>query len=217
MHVSARILRAEADQLACRPRYLTTREIERQENILDTATILLARHGTHAVTFRLMATALRLAPATLRFHYVDLDDLLGAILQRHLHRLADLLSAVPEAPAETLHARRRQAWHDATRGAFGALNEAHTLLLRDRHMLPPDLRDPIELTYHGLAALLVADPLPEALALIDLPAIAPSGIETLLAGLAPLAPPPRPQEPWPPPPLRKPARKLARPPRQLVC
>lgn len=211
MLVSPRILRAEALCLACHPRELTSREIARQERILDTATELLARHGMRAVTFGALALALRLAPATLRFHFVDLDDLLGEILRGHLQRLAELLGDVPAEPEATLHTRRRAAWAQATRAGLGGTTPAHTLLLRDRHGLPADLLENIEATYRNLGLLLAGPDLPEALTLLDDPAIAPARAEILIAALlaAPALRPEASPDAVPPAPLhpgRKPRR-----------
>lgn len=178
--ISPRILRAEADSLDCRPRHLTDRELEREEKILDTAEVLLARHGAYRITFANLCLALRLTRAALRFHFIDMDDLLGALLRRHLQELGEILAAA------TTPAARREAWRRATTLPDGTHTNAHTLLLRDRASLPEDLRAEIETEYRRLGALLSPEAPAEALALLATLDVSLSNITAMLsAAVAP--------------------------------
>jgi AcrR family transcriptional regulator len=164
----------------------------------------MAEHGRDTITLTSMALALRIARSTLRHYFCDLDALLAEILHRHLRRLADALGEIPYDDPD-LHRKRRAAYLNATRTPLGGLNEAHLLLVRDRHLLPDDLLPLVE-SYRTSIGLLVAGPDPEpVLALLDNPACYPEAIEATLAPRTPHqanpAQPPalQPVRPQPPP------------------
>jgi AcrR family transcriptional regulator len=97
MFIPARILRATARSLDPNPRYLTTREREREERVLSLGKGLLAIYGRNAIKFGEMAAGLEISPTTLRRHFTDLDALLGEILRLHLRGLS---SAIGEVDAD---------------------------------------------------------------------------------------------------------------------
>jgi AcrR family transcriptional regulator len=109
MEIPHRILRAHALDLDPTLRDLTTRELERQERILKIAQSLFVRYGRHTITFRGLATAMKMATATLRKHYTCLDALLAALLHRHLQQITKAMGEVPqEAPNRAQAPRRRR-------------------------------------------------------------------------------------------------------------
>jgi hypothetical protein len=74
---------------------------------------------------------------------------------------------------------------------MGGLTEAHLLLVRDRHTLPPDERDGIELIRYGIGELLTDGDVEDAFLFLDAPLLAAARIESYIAGRAP-EPPSRP-------------------------
>jgi AcrR family transcriptional regulator len=146
MEINARILRAQVNKVAPPPP-LTPRQQARETRILTAAEHLLARHGTENITYRLMAVALTLTTATLRWHFVDLHALLAEILRRHLKTIAEALQAIPANQPEA----RAAAYRAATHHQDGTPKDAHILLLRDRHLLPPDELEDIEPAYKTTA------------------------------------------------------------------
>lgn len=152
----------------------------RQETILDVARYLIADEGLENITFTRLARALRMSPATLAFHFVDLPALLGHIIRQHLRALSAELGHVRADDPDRYH-KRRAAYLAYTRTPLGGLTEAHLLLVRDRHTLPPDERDGIEDIRRGIGELLTDDLVEEAFALLDLPYLDPARVEARLA------------------------------------
>jgi AcrR family transcriptional regulator len=187
MHISPRILRAEADALDPNPPQLTARQQAREAKILATATMLLARHGPHTIKFRALALALRISPSTLQTHFIDMDDLLGAILKRHLAALAAIIDAVPHN-APNRSALQRAAWANAIHEGE-QLTGAHVLLTNFRHLLPEDLRLPIEAELRRLGETMAGTLAEPALHLLSLPNFSMPRIEAALQTLANSRPP----------------------------
>ena len=182
MQTPARTLRAEEDDHSPRRDELTQRDRDRRGRILDSATRLMARHGRNTIGLGNFALALRVAPGAVRRLFTDLDSLLAEILHRHLQ---DVSKAVGEVPhdAPNLHAARRAAYVKATRTAFGAPTDAQLLMTRDRHLLPPDLREPLEDVRRCLGQVLDNDFPDAALALVDLPQLEMPQIEAALGAM----------------------------------
>jgi AcrR family transcriptional regulator len=147
MEITARILRAQVNKIAPPPP-LTPRQQARETRILAGAEHILARYGTENITYRLLAVALTLTTATLRWHFVDLHALLAEILRRHLKTIAEALQASPANQPEA----RAAAYRAATHHQDGTPKDAHILLLRDRHLLPPDELEDIEAAYQTTPA-----------------------------------------------------------------
>ena len=183
MTPSPRVCRAMVEHLLGAP-VLTERQQRREARILAAAQHLLVHFGSGCISFRALATALRISTATLAWHYTDMDALLGEILRRHLRLITEALAAVPRTAANR-QPLLRQAYLRATRSAGGGLHEAHILLTRDRHLLPEDERGPIEHTLRAIGQALAGASGPEALAGLSGPeALAGlSGMEAL-AGLS---------------------------------
>ncbi len=186
MPISLRILRNLADQAAPRPP-LTRPQQEREARILHVGEALLARFGRHGITFALMATALRIGTAALRWHYADLDALLADILRRHLQSITASLDAVPASTPNHPQALRA-AYLAATRNPDGSLTSAHLLLTRDRHLLPQDELDPIEAIRHAIARRLAANAPADTIDIADSPWIDAARLEAVLTTVAALPP-----------------------------
>jgi AcrR family transcriptional regulator len=187
----ARILRASADNRHQRPEQ-TPREIEREERILAVAQTVMAEHGRHEISFTSMALALRMVRATLRQHFCDLDELLAAILHRHLRRLSYAIGEVPQDAPDRLP-KMRAAYLAHTRTILGGYTEAHLLLVRDRHLLPAELFASIDSIRHNLGDILAYGHAEEVLDLLDMRSLSAPRIEAHLALIT--APAPEPAEP----------------------
>jgi len=195
METPARILRAFAKDIDPALRDLNTRQYERQERILKIAQHLMARFGRHAISFSGLATAMKMATQTLRFHYCDLDELLAEILRRHLMAIAKAFGQVPDGPDRPK--ALRAAYYAFTRTGFGGFIEAHGLLIHELRHLPPDLRETLEQMQHSLADSMA--PLSDqnmagkVLTLLDSPCFSLDEIELCLAPLPASPPAPKPK------------------------
>ena len=181
MTAPARILRAIAESRHQRPEP-TPRELEREERILAGAQTAMAELGRGAITFTSMALALRMVRATLRHHFCDLDELLAAILHRHLRRLSYAIGEVPQ-DAPDRPQKMRAAYLAYTRSDVGFHTDAHLLLVRDRTLLPEDLVTNIEAARRDLGDLLARGHAEAALNLLDTPSLDAPCIEAALAGI----------------------------------
>jgi AcrR family transcriptional regulator len=198
-----RILRALVDDLPGHRPTLTPRQQDREAAILHVAEVLMARFGRAKLTMTNFALALRMSRATIRFHFVDLDCILSEILLRHLRAIAGAIGAVP-LDAPDLFAARRAAYLAATR-TFGAAKPAHRLLVRDRHILPPDLLQTVEQMRDIVAESVGGTQGAMVLALLDMEEFQAAQIEAMVAALGAPAPAPKATEPAarpPSPPIR---------------
>jgi AcrR family transcriptional regulator len=193
MPTPTRILRTLADGLPNARPILSARELDRQDRILDTACALMARYGRANLTFSALAIAMRLAPATIRRHFPDLDTILFELLLRHLQAICRAIAEIPFTHPNA-QAAKRAAYMAYTRTAFSAPTDIHTLLVRERHTLPPDLEAQIEEVRDIIGNLLVNEWPDAALSLLDNPFLQPPQIEATLAAIAtPSVPPPKPK------------------------
>jgi AcrR family transcriptional regulator len=168
MQLSIRALRRHLDHAGHPPLPLTKRQAETRARILTLAQCLMAEFGAKSIKFTALAHALRIAPATLRFHFADHDALLAALLTCHLESLAETLAETPNAGKE-----RRAAYRAATRTTSDTLTEAHTLLRRDRRALHPEERAAIDTARRRIATLLAGDAAPHTNRQPAAPASAP--------------------------------------------
>ena len=189
----ARILRAIAESRHQRPEP-TPRELEREERILAVAQTVMAEAGRHEISFTSMALALRMVRATLRHHFCDLDELLAAILHRHLRRLSYAIGEVPHDAPDRLP-KMRAAYLAHTRTILGGYTEAHLLLVRDRHLLPPELLTSIDFIRHNLGDILAYGHAEEALDLLDSRYLSAARIEEFIAILTAPQAEPKPAQP----------------------
>jgi AcrR family transcriptional regulator len=197
MHISPRLLRAEAETMSINKRLLTDKEVEREARILDTAQRLMASFTRGALSIAGLAGALGMAPATIRRHFVDIDSILAEILVRHLLAVCQAIGRIPrDQPGRA--AALRAAYLASTRTAGGGLTEAHLLLLRERHTLPTDLAEQIESFRQDIGRALAGGHAAKALSLLDNTELQAQEIATLLGSSAPpraALPAPKPAEP----------------------
>ncbi len=184
MPTAPRLLRAEIEDIpGARPR-LSQRELDRQEVILAAGRRVLVNHGRAGIRLSDLATALGMAPGTIRRYFPDLDCLLGEILVRHLLSISSAIGrAVRDVPIAERQPAARTAYLAATRTVLGGHTEAHLLLLRERHHLPPDQLGPIEGTRAGLGDMLAGEHGTAALGLLDMPELTAGQIEGMLCVL----------------------------------
>ena len=96
--------------------------------ILDAAQHLMVNHGRGAFRLTDFALAMRMAPQTIRRHFVDLDCVLAQILHRHLMAIVRALAEIPRDAPNRARAHR-SAYLALTRTPFGNPTEAHLLLI----------------------------------------------------------------------------------------
>ena len=212
MLTAPRILRAEVEASEPPPPF-TPRQQARHDRILRAAELLLSRHGREGLNFATLAMALRIGTAALRFHFVDMEALIGCILRSHLAHIVETLEAVPREGPDW-PARMRAAYFAATRTSAGAFLQPHQILLRDAWKLPPDERDPIDETRAAIAALMLPALGHTPLSVLDLP-LAPAALERQAVAISTIPPGPPPSQadspPEPPPdPPRRPNYFMAR-------
>lgn len=206
-----RSLRSQADAVGKNgPDFkFNRRDWERHDAILLTGEILLARHGHMSFSFRAFALAMRLSRCTLERHFIDLHDLLGEILRRHLAKVIDAIAKVPRDTPNRLQAMRH-AYLAATRNAEGDFTDAHLLLIRDRAKLPPDILDAVDGAHYGIGVML-SEPgkVTDTLEILDWEGVTPDEIELVLADED--QPAPAKQAPDHPPPATPPIEPAAEP------
>jgi len=188
---------------------LTDKQREREERIIFAAQTLMATFGGDTLTIGKLALALRMTPATIRRHFIDIDSILAEILLRHLIAVSRAIGQVP-VEAANRQALQRAAYLEATRTPWGGLTEPHLLLIRARHTLPDDLAKPIEGMRQIIGEGLGGAHAETALTLLDAPHLQAPQIEAMLATLTgagnpTAAPAPKPARPQAPPPAPAPA------------
>jgi AcrR family transcriptional regulator len=200
MPTDPRIHRTHVDN-RCRNRPpLSEKQRERQEFIIEATQTLMACFSADHFTIGSLALALRMTPAAIRRHFIDVESILAEILMRHLVALARAIGQVPQDHPDR-RAAQRAAYFEATRDGWGAFTEPHQLLLRARHTLPDDLARPIEQMRHLLGEALAGDRGETAFTVLDAAHLTLPRIESMLA-----ASDPRPAAPAQPeaPPTQKP-------------
>jgi AcrR family transcriptional regulator len=180
MHISPRIIRAEAEALGCLPKFLTDRERERRDNILRLGRAVLAKHGRDRVRFIDICVGLNLTVAAVRRYFVDTDALLGDILHRHLRALVTELAKIPQ-DAPDRDRKRRAAYIAATRTPVGGLTADHLLLVRDLKLLPEDVRIPLDDLRCEIGKTVAGGHFELALELLDQPYLDAADVEARLA------------------------------------
>ncbi len=207
MQTEPRILRTHVDNRTRRPP-LTDKQREREERIITATRTLMASFAGDTLTIGKLALALRMSPATIRRHFIDIDSILAEILLRHLIEISRAIGKIPrEHPA--WHAAARAAYIEATRTGWGALSDAHLLLIRARHTLPDDLAKPIEDMRQLIGEALAGEHAETALTLLDAPHLQPPQIEAMLAAsqAKPAPKPAAPRQAAPPAPPQAPQKR----------
>jgi AcrR family transcriptional regulator len=190
MFTPARILRATIEKVHGEPP-LTARQRAREERILAEGQSQMALHGSHKITVAGLAKYLGISRDALCFHFCDIESLLAAILYRHIANIAAELAKIP-GDAANRDQLRRAAYVAFTRTESTALTEPHRLLVRDRHLLPDDLRPGVEAARRDLGSILTASQPERALSLLDSPNFSLEQIELAMGACpASAASPPR--------------------------
>jgi AcrR family transcriptional regulator len=223
MQTPARILRARALERDRIPRFLNPKQRDRHERILSLSQYIFLTEGFQTISFRSLAIALRMATSTLRYHFADLDALLGELLRRHLRNLAAELAKISHDVPNRQRACRA-AYLAFTRVGAGSLSEPHHLLVEYAHLLPLDERQIIDRMRDGLADTLAGNLGHEALLLLDSPLMNGRLIEAALAAMddatnaaAPPVSPEPPQPEAPPAKVQSPPPNRPYQPRHLPC
>ena len=191
MPIPARIIRRQCDDLPGQRPKTSWAEQDRRDRILDGAQSIMATYGRAAIRLTDFALGMRMAPATIRRAFPDMDYLLAEILYRHLRAIVAAMAKVAyDAPNRDQ--ARRSAYLAATRTALGGPTDAHILLTRDRHLLPPDEAEPLDALRLSIGDMLAGPNAVAALALLDTPELTPAEIETALAALTSADAPARP-------------------------
>lgn len=183
MPTDPRIHRTHVDN-RCRNRPpLSEKQRERQEFIIEATQTLMACFSADHFTIGSLALALRMTPAAIRRHFIDVESILAEILMRHLVALARAIGQVPQDHPDR-RAAQRAAYFEATRDGWGAFTEPHQLLLRARHTLPDDLARPIEHMRQCIGQELAGDHAETGFTLLDAPHLQAPEIEAMLAHMA---------------------------------
>jgi AcrR family transcriptional regulator len=166
----------------------------------------MAKFGRPAITLYALATAIRMAPITIKKFFPDLDSLLFEILRRHITNIQEALYEIPHN-APNRAAAKRAAYIKFTRNGSGGLTTIHQLFIRDRNTLPLDLQKELEEWRASLGAMVGGNHADVALTLLDCEALQAPQIEAMLAAHAaiPFQPDVPEVDPYavPPPPLPK--------------
>jgi AcrR family transcriptional regulator len=193
MKTPARHIRGIVDGLPGAHRTLTNAQQDRQKLILQTGRIAMARYGRDTITMPEFSVGLRLTPAQIRFHYPDLDNLLGAILRDHIKNIIQAIhEAVPYADDPDPYQAARAAYFGFTRGALGTFNEAHQLFLRDRNKLPEDEIESVNILFESLAYFVGGEHGWHALGMLNTDGVSLATIEEAMSELAGTVPRPPP-------------------------
>lgn len=185
MRIPTRILRAVVDDLPNGRPIFSARELEQKERILTFGTALMIRFGRAGLAFNEFAIAIRLSPAAIRRHFVDIDALLGEILLRHLRNIIDAVSKIPPGTANRAQ-KQRAAYLAETRAPFGGPTGLHELFLRERKTVPPDIAEPLETLRLILGELMATpDEAPILLTLLDTHELSIKHIERMFSAIAP--------------------------------
>jgi AcrR family transcriptional regulator len=165
---------------------LTPAQQDRQDFILEAGRLAITEFGFETITLPQFSVALRLTPSQIRWHYPDLENLLGAIFRDHIKTIGKAIEESVRDPNDpALHEAARAAYFAATRTAQGSFTEAHRLFLRDRRCLPADEAKTIDL-YLGMLARALGGA--EALNLLNTETHSLADIETAMAALTGVAP-----------------------------
>ena len=159
----------------------TKRELALMQHIESAGTKLFARRGPLALSLARFAAEVGVTSYMLGRLYCDLEHLFGEILRSHMTALMAELNKIPEN-APNRPAQCRAAYHRLIRGPDGKVTDAHFLLVRHLHALPPDELAPTEVLRANLNAMLGAGEIGvRAATFLDSGAASLERIETMLA------------------------------------
>jgi len=181
MPTPTRILRTLCEELDPSMHDRTERQERQFERIMKCAPTLLTFYNIDRITFAALATAMKMAPATLRHHFVDIPALLGHLIREHLLEINTAIAAI-RRDTPNFFQLRRAAYLAATRKPLGAHTEIHLLMLNNLANLPDDVRLPI-LALQDQIASAIAPPgqADFVLSMIENPYITPRRLEAIIA------------------------------------
>jgi AcrR family transcriptional regulator len=181
MPTPTRILRALCEELDPTMHDRTTRQECQFQRIMQCAPPLLTFYNLDRITFTALAAAMRMAPVTLRFHFVDIPALLGYLIREHLRKINAAIAAVRRESPNHFQLRRA-AYLAATRTPLGAHTDIHLLMLNNLANLPDDVRLPILAIQQQMAsALAPPDQADFVFSMMDNPFISPRRLEAIIA------------------------------------
>ena len=181
MPTPTRILRSLCEELDPSMHDRTIREEGQFQRIMKCAPTLLTFYNIDRITFTALAVAMKMAPATLRRHFVDIPALLGYLIREHLLEINAAIAAI-RRDTPNFFQLRRAAYLTATRKPLGAHTEIHLLMLNNLANLPGDVRLPlIELQNAIASALAPPGQADFVLSMIENPYITPRRLEAIVA------------------------------------
>jgi AcrR family transcriptional regulator len=200
MPTPTRILRSLAEELDPTMFDRTLRQECQFQRIMKVAPTLLTFWSGDRITFSALAIAMRMAPSTLRYHFVDIPALLGYLIREHLRAITTATAQIPHDAPDLLR-RRRAAYLEFTRKPLGAHTLMHLLMLNNLPILPDDVRLPLVDHLNQIAANLAPPGQAEiVLALLDNPYLTARRVEGMMATGEELQPEPAEPAPLPEPP-----------------
>ena len=181
MPTPTRILRTLCEELDPSMHDRTERQERQFERIMKCAPTLLTFYNIDRITFAALATAMKMAPATLRHHFVDIPALLGHLIREHLLEINTAIAAI-RRDTPNFFQLRRAAYLAATRKPLGAHTEIHLLMLNNLPGLPDDVRVPLITLQDQIASSLAAPDQAEfVLSMLENPFMTPRRLEAIIA------------------------------------
>jgi AcrR family transcriptional regulator len=190
----ARLIRGAVEHLPGARQPPTPAQQDRQDFILQAGRIAFTRFGFDTITMAQFSLGLKLTPLQIRWHYPDLENLLGAIFRDHLKSIGDAIADSVRDPNDPeLHQAARAAFFAATRDDQGRFTEAHRLFLTERRFLPEDEAQSVDM-YDGMLARTLGGDIfgQDAMNLLCNETLSLADIEDAMADLATNAPNPGP-------------------------
>jgi hypothetical protein len=212
--VPARLIRACILEAGIELPGPSKRDLEKYPRILAAARAVFATTWLYDVKLTKFARELHMSPDTVGRIFLDMESILAEILREHLHAVIAAIDAVP-AESQDLYTARRAAYFAATREPNGDYVPDHKLFKRQCHLLPPDLKGPIEALYATIGPRLsrtaAASPSPCS----TCPPAPPSRTRNPPSPSCPLArsrcPPPPLRSTGPPSPIQSPPKSPRKP------
>jgi AcrR family transcriptional regulator len=196
--VPARLLRACILEAGIEIPGLTKGDLEKRPRIIAAARAAFATARYYDIKLAKFAKELRMSQAAVQRIFLDMESILAEILREHLEAVTAAIDAVPADAPDKLVARRA-AYFAATRQRNGAFVPDHKLFQAQFHLLPPDLKGPIEALFTAIGRRLSQDGSGIALAMLDQPNHTLFDAERMIAAIPPRAkalPDPTPTIDW---------------------
>lgn len=176
MSIPHRTLRETAQRLQTKLHFLSPRDAQQRDRLLQVATELFVEFGPTRFSLAGLAHAIGWSSGKIRRYFSDMESIFAQVLIQYMENLLRELAGLRHAPA----ASRRALYLDLTRGIGGRHTPMQFLLACQRHCLPPDLLETIQ---QSRARLIDALGLRDArdLDLMDAEEVNLSNVEQILA------------------------------------